>query len=107
MTTLISNMTDAVFFVTGFVTTQSADMLANQIAHAKRRNSQTPKEMLGTFFKSQSLKLSLFTILTLSIMNFSPDHAHWTLAGIIFSSFTSKFLFNRKEKYESKHAYGN
>lgn len=107
MTTLISNMTDTVFFVTGFVTTQSADMLANQIAHAKRRNSQTPKEMLGTFFKSQSLKLSLFTILTLSIMNFSPDHAHWTLAGIIFSSFTNKFLFNRKEKYESKHAYGN
>ena len=107
MTLIISNITNAIFFAVGLVTTQTADLLANRVAHARRRGAQTPKEMLGTFFKSQALKLSLFTILTLSIMNFSPDHAHWTLAGVIFSSFTNKFLFNRKEKYESKHAYGN
>ncbi len=95
------------FLALGYVVPSLAEFCANKIAKKPLRQSTQPKEMLGTFYKSQALKLSLFTIFCLVIMLTAKDRSGLAVIGITTNVLFNKRIFNRIKKDEPKPAYSH
>ena len=101
---LINNLP---FLALGYGVPSLAEFCANKIAKKPLRQSVQPKEMLGTFYKSQALKLALFTIFCLVIMLIAKDQSGLAMIGISTNVLFNKRIFNRIKKDEPKPAYSH
>ena len=99
-------LTNLLSILTGYGLAPCADFIAGHIAHSPVK-AHDPKKMLGYFYKSQMLKLTIFTILCLVVMQAAPAQAHLVIVGIIMQAVNKKLAFNHIGRHEPKSAYSN
>lgn len=82
-----------------------ATTLTNVITQTPSENT-CPKHMLGHFFKSQTMKLVLFTLLCFVSLSVLPRQGHFIVFGVIVSTIFQKISKNIS-LYEQQSKYSN
>lgn len=83
---LISFEAAKAFFLGGFVWVLSQWFMAVKMAKSIRPSR--PKQMLGAFYRNQTIKIVVVTILLAICGTFLNKHVLWLFAGYLFSQFS-------------------
>lgn len=104
---MIEYIYNIIYILTGLLTPSISQSLATLIAKKGIRKQSTPKEMLGTFYKGQALKLATFTICCLCAILFAKEKSNIVMIGVISGIIVQKTMATRRTQHESHAPYIN
>ena len=104
---MIELIYNIIYFLMGLLTPSISQFVTTLITKKDTHKQQTPKEMLGRFYKGQALKLATFTICCLCAMLFAKEKSNIVMFGVISGVIIQKTIETRRKLHESHVTYTN
>ena len=104
---MIEHILNITYFIAGLSAPIVSQSLASRITRKSTIKKRTPKEILGTFYCGQALKLAMFTTYCLSAMLFAKEQSNIVMFGVISGIIIQKTIETRKKPYASHLPHTN